>query len=723
MARRRMAAWIFRTLLLCSVIASLAVVTHSEVVAEDLTRVTPAGQFPQDSRLKPLRTYNDAYHPWVAPSDKATWEAARQRYREQLLTAVGLWPMPEAAPLRPVIHGRVDRGDYFVEKVYFESFPGHYVTGNIYRPKDKSGPLPAVLCPHGHWANGRFYDATEDGRKKELESKAEAFQAGAHSPLQARMVHLARMGCLVFHYDMVGYADSTSMEHRTGFGDVKAVLDLQGLMGVQTFNSIRALDFVSSLPDVDASRIGVTGASGGGTQTFILCALDSRPAAAFPAVMVGTAMQGGCVCENASYLRTGLNNITYASMFAPKPLGMSAANDWTLDIETKGLPEMKQIWGLYGAADKVHAKTWPQYGHNYNQPAREMMYAWFNQHLKLGRDDLLAERDFPLMSAQEMAVFGGDHPRPKNELGLEQFKEQWRNQARTAVAAKWPKSAGGLAAWKEFLLPAARVMLTDTPAASEVGPAQALSEKPLDGVQVFQVLLTRKDAGEQIPMTTVASANFAGELVVWVEQGGKSHLLDANGAPSAHVRKLLDAGYAVAGVDPYLTGEFVSAPATATEYKVDRGFPGYTFGYNRPLISERVRDIVTALVASKKHPLVKKVHVIGRGDAGAWALLARALVGDAVDRCVVDIGGFGFSKITEASDPNMLPGALRYGGLGGLASLAAPAALVVTGTGETPAAELAPLVDIYKAVDGKLTTDARSLNPSQLADRFLQAAK
>ncbi len=77
----------------------------------------------------------------------------------------------------------------------------------------------------------------------------------------------------------------------------------QNKMGLQTWNSIRALDFIESLPDVDPRRIGVTGASGGGTQTFMLCGLDPRPAVAFPAVMVGTAMQGGCQCENASYLR------------------------------------------------------------------------------------------------------------------------------------------------------------------------------------------------------------------------------------------------------------------------------------------------------------------------------------------------------------------------------------------------------------------------------------
>ena len=80
--------------------------------------------------------------------------------------------------------------------------------------------------------------------------------------------------------------------------------------------------------------VGVTGASGGGTQTFMICAIDPRPAAAFPAVMVSTNMQGGCVCENAEYLRLGINNIAIAALFAPKPMALSGANDWTIYIET-----------------------------------------------------------------------------------------------------------------------------------------------------------------------------------------------------------------------------------------------------------------------------------------------------------------------------------------------------------------------------------------------------
>src|SRR5262249_15323448 len=263
-----------------------------------------------------------------------------------------------------------------------------------------------------------FDDGGEKGGKAQVEKKAEKTVEGGRYPLQARCAQLARMGCVVFHYDMVGYADSKDVGH-AAFNDVEAELRLQNLMGLQTYNSIRALDFLTSLPEVDSKRIGVTGASGGGTQTFILCGIDDRPAVAFPAVMVSTQMQGGCVCENAPYLRVGTGNVEFAALFGPKPLAMSGANDWTIDIEKKGLPELKLIYRLYGKPELVDAKCWPKFEHNYNQPAREMMYDWFNKHLDLKQQSPVEEQKFEPILPAKLSVYGGDHPRPKDALDAE----------------------------------------------------------------------------------------------------------------------------------------------------------------------------------------------------------------------------------------------------------------------------------------------------------------
>src|SRR5207244_7002011 len=116
-------------------------------------------------------------------------------------------------------------------------------------------------------------DAGEKAAQDQVAQGAEKTMEGARYPLQARCAMLARMGCVVFHYDMVGVADSQSIAHRAGFTDAQAELRLQSFMGLQTWNSIRALDFLLSLPEVDPKRIGVTGASGGGTQTLMLCSI------------------------------------------------------------------------------------------------------------------------------------------------------------------------------------------------------------------------------------------------------------------------------------------------------------------------------------------------------------------------------------------------------------------------------------------------------------------
>ncbi len=238
----------------------------------DVSRALEAGKKLDDPRLGPQRTLNDKYHPWTPAATKAEWEKQSQAIRERVLVAAGLWPMPPKEPLKPVIHGRIDRGDYTVEKVFFASLPGHYVSGNLYRPTKIKGKVPGVLCPYGHWKDGRFYDAGEKEARSQLSQGAEETLAGARYPLQARMAQLARLGCVVFHYDMVGVADSQPIGHGAGFADAEAELRLQSALGLQTFNSIRALDFLSSLPEVDSKRIAVTGASGGGTQTFLLCA-------------------------------------------------------------------------------------------------------------------------------------------------------------------------------------------------------------------------------------------------------------------------------------------------------------------------------------------------------------------------------------------------------------------------------------------------------------------
>jgi hypothetical protein len=668
-----------------------------------------------DSRLGKLRTLNDKDFFLHVPATKDAWLKRRQLVREQILVAAGLWPMPVKSPLKPVVHGKIDRDDYTIEKVFFASLPGHYVSGNLYRPKasgvasaPRARKLPGVLCPHGHWANGRFFEENDKTVAAQIKLGAEKYPEGAKYPLQARCIQLARMGCVVFHYDMVGYADSTAIEHRKGFTDADAELRLQSFLGLQTWNSIRSLDFLLSLPEVDPQRIGVTGASGGGTQTFLLCAIDDRPSVAFPAVMVSTAMQGGCVCENASHLRVGTGNIEIAGLFAPKPLGMTGADDWTIDIERKGLPELKALYKLYDAEDRVLARCFPQFKHNYNQVSREVMYNWFNKHLKLGQTEPIVEKPFTPVPPKELSVYDAGHPRPADSVDAERLRQYLTEQSDKQIAALLPKDAKSLAEYRRVFGAALRALVHDElPDGNEVEEIRQGEMEKHDGYSSRRFFLTRKDRHERIPVLGLLPPEFDGTVVVWIHPQGKASLFhDGKLIPAA--KAILDHKAALLAVDVFGVGELALNKPLA----VDKNYAGFTFGYNRTPLAQRVHDILTAVAFAKNYDKVKTVHLAGFDKAGPWVLLARGLCGDAVARTAADFNGFRFDQVRRTNDEMMLPGALKYGGLPALAALAAPGELYVhnyrgTGSGQwlKPVYEAAGAKNKHQRVSAKETDE------------------
>src|SRR6266849_2101703 len=636
------------------------------VFAADADKKEP----PKDSRLGPPVDLNKSYFPFTPPKTKEAWEVRRKEVREQMLVALGLWPMPVKTPLKPVVHGKIDREGYTIEKVFFASVPGHYVSGNLYRPKGKEGKLPGVLFAHGHWNNGRLYEAPDKEVEDVMKSGGEKTKEGARYPLQALPAQLARMGCVVFVYDMIGVADSQllgadgkPLAHSAGFTDADAELHLQSAMGLQTWNSIRCLDFLTSLPDVDAKRIGMTGASGGGTQTMILCAIDDRPAVSFPAVMVSTGMQGGCVCENCSYLRQFTGNVEFAALFAPKPLGMTGADDWTREIETKGLPELKALYKLYGAEDKVMAKHF-SFPHNYNQVSREVMYNWFNKHLDLGMKEPVTEQPFEPVPPKELSVYDEEHPRPKDAADVDTLRKYLTEASDRQIATLRPKDAESLKEYQRVFGTALRVMVHDSlPKPEDVDVVEAIlgEGEPLKNVHHY-LSLSRKGQKERIAAALYNSGK-PDTVVVYVADG---HIVDEPGrvfGPGAKFstgpEEKLAEHATVLSISPLLTGLVTPAKAPS----VDGKYAGYTFGYNRPLLANRVHDILTAVAYAKGLKGVKKVHLVGIGKAGPWVLMARALCGDAVDRCAVDVDGFRFDKVAKTDDEMMLPGALKYGGL------------------------------------------------------------
>ncbi|MEJ6524294.1 MAG: acetylxylan esterase, partial [Opitutales bacterium] len=386
-----------------------------------------------DIRNSPPKDLN-GFFPFDPPSTLEEWKKRKANLTLRLQVATGLYPMPTKTPLNAVIHGKITRPGFTVEKVYFESVPGFFVTGLLFRPENSmTKKCPAVLSPHGH--GGRLQDHGKSGGKgvlKQIEIGAEKFEESGRMPKIARCATLARLGCVTFLYDMIGYADNLQLSYKLahqfskrrpnferqkdwGLYSAQAEMRMFSIFGLQTWNSIRALDFMESLPDIDPARIAVTGGSGGGTQTILLGALDDRPIASFPNGMVSSSMQGGCTCENASLLRIGTGNVEMTALFAPKPQGMTAADDWTREmlIEGKGFHELKKLYALYGKPEYVICPDLTHFKHNYNYVTRAIMYSWFNRHLKLGHPEPVIEQDFKLLSKEEHAVWNKHHPTPE----------------------------------------------------------------------------------------------------------------------------------------------------------------------------------------------------------------------------------------------------------------------------------------------------------------------
>ena len=666
-------------------------------------RALPKGKQPADKRLKPPKDLN-GYFPFTPAKTQHEWNKRAVNLRRRMLVSFGLWPMPTRTPLNAVVHGRIDRGDYTVEKAYFESFPGFYVCGNLYRPKGKNGKLPAVLCPHGHWSNGRFHDAGEAAVRKQIEQEGEKFEEGGRSPLQARCVHLARMGCVVFHYDMIGYADCTqisfALAHRFakqrpemnapinwGLFSPQAESHLQSVMGMQTYNSIRALDFLSSLDDVDPKRLAVTGASGGGTQTFALCAIDPRPAVAFPAVMVSTAMQGGCTCENCSDLRVTAGNVEFAALFSPKPLAMSAANDWTREMKTKGFPELLQHYKMLGAADKVMLASHTEFGHNYNAVSRAAMYHWFNKYLKLGRKEPIVERDYKRLTTAQMTVWDDKHPRPDGGEALEhKVLRWWHDDADKQLAALTPTDAKSLNQFREVVGGAVDTLIgRNLLPGSEIEWEQTDKKDRGDYLEIVG-LLNNKSRGESLPTLFLHPKQWESQTVIWIDPQGKSGLFNKDGRPRSEVQQLLDAGATVIGIDLLYQGEFLAdgKPVTKTRRVGNtRQAAAYTFGFNHTLFARRVHDILTVISFIQNHELKSdKIDLVGLNGAGPWVAAARAQAREVVTRAVVDTAGFRFGNVREIHDPNFLPGGAKYGDLPGMLALSAPDKLWLAGEGK-----------------------------------------
>lgn len=362
----------------------LLVATGNALFAQKLPMKEP--RLTEEQAKEKLAEFASTWH------TRDEWEKRKQNIRAGVLEGANLSPLPARCDLKPIIWGKRERKGYTIENVAFESLPGFFVTGNLYRPLEGTGPFPGILCPHGHYKNGRWLPYT-----------------------QTRCAVLARMGAVVFAYDMVGHGDSTQTPHTD-----------PNVLTFQLWDSIRALDFLQSLPDVDSKRLACTGESGGGTQTFMLGSVDDRLALIAPVVMVSANFYGGCQCESGLPIHKSAHhetdNVELTAMFAPKPLlVVSDGDDWTKNVPNVEFPYIQSVYKLYDATDNAENVHLANEKHDYGPSKREAMYRFVAKHFQLNLkavetpDGKFDESDTTVDPA-ELSVFTPEHPRPAYAL-------------------------------------------------------------------------------------------------------------------------------------------------------------------------------------------------------------------------------------------------------------------------------------------------------------------
>ncbi len=299
---------------------------------------------PEDGK-KLMAYLSTLYH------DKASWEARRHLMKQEVRQRLGIDPLLAQCSTEAPTYSKVRRFDgYTVQNFRLKTVNGHTVCGSVYAPTGK-GKHPLIICPNGHFANGRY------GKVQQL-----------------RLATLARMGAICVDYDLWGWGESADEVGKEAHQTAEAHV-------MQALNGIVILNHMIKRKDVDTLRIGVNGGSGGGTQVVLLTVLDDRYTAANPVVSMSSWFDGGCPCESGMPIQLsggGTCNPELAAMFAPKPMMVvSDGGDWTSTTPELEYPYLQRIYGFYNATDKVSNIHLPNERHDFGDNKRNAVYRFF----------------------------------------------------------------------------------------------------------------------------------------------------------------------------------------------------------------------------------------------------------------------------------------------------------------------------------------------------------
>ncbi len=570
------------------------------------------------------------------PTTLEEWAPRREWLRQKTLVNAGLWPSPEKTPLNARVFDRKEGEGFAVSKVYFESLPGFLVTGNLYEPLGKKGPFPAIITPHGHWEYGRLQNQ------------------GAGS-IPGRCIDLARQGFVVFSPDMIGYNDSIQLPHdsdkalrqmkagqplpweprtyRPNFVFPEAEFNGLSLGGLQLWNNIRGIDFLISLPEVDPSRIGATGASGGASQVILLIAVDDRVAVAAPVNIIGAERHPGCRCENIPNLWIETSTLELTATFAPKPLLMVSATEdpWTPKTPEREFPMMRKFYSLYGADAQVE-NAHINGPHNYNADTRKAVYKWLVKQLKAQGPLITDPDEYPdLSSLGDLRVFP-DRILPENAASAQEVLSQWVENSKNQFLAALPQNPDEYEAFSRDFRGALSQNLNVCP--PEINTLEYAVEAEEERGETLYTLEKIGDSSRKnwVELESACKDEEPAQVALVVYPDELGTLLNQDGSSDFDwLYPMLDRKYQVYHIRGYASGQ-LSVPL--------RKWDSYSWSdaYNRSNLTNGILDAATAISSIRQaHPGIP-LTVIGLDTAGLMAACAAALDGQA-DRTVIDLNG------------------------------------------------------------------------------------
>lgn len=587
------------------------------------------------------------------PLSLKDWQKLRQRIRARLRNAWGGFPQ-QRAPLNPAILGTLERDGYRIEKVIFQTLPDVWMTANAYVP-NQPGKRPAVLCVHGHWR----------GAKQD-------------PVVQARCIGLAKLGFFVLAVDAFGAGErATGKALGEYHGEMTAATLLplgMPLSGLQVYENSRAVDYLLTRPEVDGTRIGITGASGGGNQTMYAGAWDERFKAVVPVCSVGNyqAYLGAacCLCELVPGALEFTEEGNLLGLVAPRALlVINATQDafqFSVAEAQKSLAQASSLYRLFGKPEQVRHTIFES-PHDYSKPMREAMYGWMTLHLKEeGDGSPIPEPEIQTEDPEALRCYPGSS-RPDDWMTLPKFAAKQGRlllQGRNAEAPDWIRRAAFLRKRLDQVVLGGTKPALSMKSHNGSAPAESMTIEPEPGIRLS---LARSEAG---------ALRRAGVVLVLQMQG------DAHPEERALITSLEQTGRAVFTLSLRATGKN-AIPGDAIGRAPDHNSAEWAMWLGRPLLGQWVCDARAALdrLASEGKS-APEITVAGAGPAGIVALCAAAL--DTRIKEVIAASSL-VSYLSEAPYAGqrlgiMAPGIVReVGDIAQIAALVAPRKLILAG--------------------------------------------